>query len=92
MSITNWIAKKLFQKKMEDIMGKVIAALSGWKTYITLGLGIIIAIVGHFWGPLSLGGVEIPYVTSEGLWQVVWAALTGIFLRQGVSKSGPVKA
>jgi hypothetical protein len=89
MSITSWIAKKLLQKKMEGIMGKIMSLLDGWKTYITAALGIIMVVVGHFWGPLSLGGIEIPYVEAGAMWQVIWAALTGIFLRQGVAKSGP---
>jgi hypothetical protein len=87
-----WLVKKIFQKKSEGYMGKLFASISGYKTYITLVVGILVAVIGHFWGPLSLGGVEIPFISSEAMWQVIWAALTGVFLRQGVAKSGPTNA
>ena len=90
MALKDLIAKWLFKNKVEAIMGKIIAALSGWKTYITAALGIIVAVIGHYWGPLNIAGIDIPFMTGEAMWQVIWAAVTAIFLRQGVSKSGPV--
>lgn len=71
-------------------MGNLIAKINGWKTYITLGLGAVVAVLGHFWGPMHVGPIDIPLVDSKTMWEIVWAAATGIFMRHGITKSGPV--
>ena len=51
--------------------------LSGKKTYIMMGVGVIGAIAAYLTGEANL-------TTTIA---VVWGAISGIFLRQGVTKS-----
>jgi hypothetical protein len=92
MGLKSWAIRWIVQKKGTPIMGKILSKLSGYKTYIALGLGIVVAVVGRFWGPLVVGPIEIPAVETGEMWNIIWQALAGMFLRNGVAKSGPAKA
>lgn len=74
-------------------MGELMSKLSGYRTYGVLILGALIAIAGHFWGPIDLPGevMDIPVIESKEMWAAIWGALVGIFMRKGVADSGPVQ-
>ncbi len=69
------------------MLTKVWAALSGYKTYTLAGIGVVVALAGHFWGPFQLGALSVPAMSWPEVWQVVWNG--GLFsaLRAGVAKS-----
>lgn len=72
------------------MLQKLLGSVSGYKTYITLIVGVFIALLGALWGPIHVGPVDIPQVQWPDFWKIVWEALAASFLRSGVSKSGPV--
>lgn len=84
------VGTKILKGKAEKPMGELMAKLSGYKTYITLILGIVVAVAGHFWGPIDLPGpADIPYMDAKTMWEAIWMGLTGVFMRAGIAKSGP---
>lgn len=83
----NFVEKWIFQKGAQNIMGKLFASLDGYKTYILAAFGIIVGVVGHFWGPISMGPVQIPAMSWDDLWKIVWNGGLFAVLRNGVSKT-----
>ena len=67
-------------------MDKFMQKIEGKKTYITLSLGMIVAIIGRFWGPLHLGPIDVPQISSSDMWKLIWEGFVFGFLRNGVSK------
>lgn len=61
--------------------------INGKKTYILAGFGIVVALVGHFFGPVTVAGTTIPAETWADVWKVVYASGLVGFLRHGVQKS-----
>ena len=59
-------------------MGAVVDWLKGKKTYITAIAGALAAVGGWLGGEMSI----------VGMFQSVWAALSVVFIRLGVTKSG----
>lgn len=70
------------------MFSKLFAAIQGYKTYILAVVGIIVAVVGHFWGPITIGSVSIPQMTWDQVWAVVWNGGLFAALRHGVENSG----
>jgi len=68
---------------------KVFDAINGYKTYILAGLGIVIALVGHFWGPLNIAGGTIPKESWNDVWSAVQASGIIAALRHGIAKNAP---
>jgi hypothetical protein len=87
-----WIIQKIAQRKAEKTMGNLLGKVDGYKVYITAVLGALVAVVGHFWGPLHLGPVDVPAVTSGEMWAAVWAAVGAVNMRHAVSKAAPPQA
>ena len=86
-----WILRIIIKTVGGKMLKKLIGLVSGYKTYITVILGIIMAIVGHYMGPVDLPGpTDIPYIDSKTMWEVIWAGLTALFLRNGISKATPM--
>ncbi len=69
------------------MLNKVFAAIDGKKTYIVSILGIIVALVGHFWGPLTFGGVQIPQESWNDVWKAVQLSGLASTLRHAISKN-----
>jgi len=69
------------------MLGNIFNAIQGKKTYILAGLGAIVAVVGHFWGPLNIAGTTIPQVATPDMWKAIWAVGSLASLRHGVSTS-----
>lgn len=69
------------------MLTKVWNALSGYKTYLLAGVGVAVALTGHFAGPVQVGSLTIPAMSWNDVWNVVWNG--GLFsaLRAGVSAS-----
>ena len=87
MGLKDWIAVKVLNKEGTPMLGNLMGKVSGQKTYITVGLGIAVAVVGHFWGPLDIGPIDIPQVSSGDMWKLIWEGISVAFLRHGVSKT-----
>jgi hypothetical protein len=86
----NWFKRWLIEKGGQLMLAKLFASLQGKKTYVLSVLGIAIALIGHFFGPISVGGLDIPAFTWSQVWQTIWTS--GLFsaLRNGVTKSSSV--
>lgn len=69
------------------MLTKVWTALEGYKTYLLAGLGIVVALAGHFWGPFQLGALSVPAMTWTEVWNVIWNGGLFAALRSGVSKT-----
>lgn len=65
----------------------IMNAVQGKKTYILAVLGAFTAVVGHFWGPLSIAGTSIPQVATPDMWKAIWAVASLASLRHGISTS-----
>lgn len=87
MGLKDLIGRTILRKGATPMLENMMTKVSGKKTYITLGLGIVVAVIGHFWGPIDVGPIDIPAISSADMWQAIWLGLSGTFLRQGVSKS-----
>ena len=61
--------------------------INGYKTYITLVVGLVITILGHFWGPTHIGPVDVPAIDTASTWKTVWEILVAIFIRHGITKA-----
>lgn len=69
------------------MLNGLMSKLDGYKTYITGTAGILVAIVGCYFGPVDMGPVHIPKIDSSVMWPLVWNGLMALFIRNGVSKS-----
>lgn len=69
------------------MLTKLFDAVSGYKTYILAGLGVTLALAGHFFGPFQVAGQTIPQFSWGDVWNTVWNG--GLFsaLRAGVAKT-----
>lgn len=54
------------------MMQKLLDAVKGYKTYLLAVLGILVAVIGHFWGPLNIAGQTIPQITTDEMWKLIW--------------------
>ena len=64
--------------------------IDGKKTYITVGIGLLVALVGVLVGPVDLPGnlPDIPAVTVQDFVKLLWEGAIGVFIRNGVAKLG----
>ena len=82
----NFIKRWLIQKAVTNMLTKVFSKLDGFKTYITVGVGILTAVVAHFWGPLDIAGVQIPQLSWGQVWAVLWGGTLGATMRNAIAK------
>lgn len=69
---------------------KIWQALDGYKTYTLAGLGILVALCGHFWGPIALpGGTAVPQMSWNEVWSIAWNSGLFAALRHGMEPSHP---
>lgn len=80
-SLKQWIIKLEVGKMLTNIFN----AMQGRKTYILAGLGALVSVVGHYWGPLSIAGQTIPQVSTDDMWKAIWAVASLASLRHGIS-------
>ena len=66
--------------------------IDGSKTYILAGLGIVVALIGHFWGPLNVAGATIPKESWNDVWAAVQASGIVAAIRHAISKAIPPPA
>lgn len=82
-SLLKIVVKKGVNIMFDSLKGK----LDGKKTYITVAVGLLVAACGVLFGPVDLPGpVDIPAVTSQEFFKLLWEGLIGSFIRSGVSK------
>lgn len=95
MGVQDWfirqIGRRILQRKAEKTMGNLFAKIDGQKTYVTSALGMVLLVVGHFWGPLHLGPIDVPQIDAKTMWEGVWAGIMAMTIRHGVTKSGPTQ-
>lgn len=72
-------------------LNKAFNAIDGSKTYIIAGLGVVIVLAGHFWGPFSLAGGTVPKESWNDVWQALQASGIVASIRHGISKVTPSK-
>ncbi len=54
------------------MLTKLWTAIDGYKTYTLAGLGILVALSGHFWGPFNLGTLTVPAFSWPDVWNIIW--------------------
>lgn len=89
MNPFEWMIYKIEGQKVEKIMGNLMGKLDGYKTYITGLLGMALLVVGHFWGPIHVGTVDIPAIDTKTMFEGLWGGAMALFIRHGVSKATP---
>ena len=72
------------QKGVEKMLTKLSTAVAGYKTYILALAGILIALSGHFWGPYTIGSIQVPQFGWGEVWQIVWGGGLFAALRNGI--------
>ena len=79
--IKEWIIKTIIQRKVTQMLDGLKAKLEGKKTYITAGLGVLVALVGVLFGPVNLpGNLTIPEYTWNEFFSMLWASGLCTFL------------
>lgn len=73
----DFIKKWLLENGGKIMLTKLWDALEGYKTYVLAVIGILVAVAGHFWGPFSLGSVQVPTFTWNEVFNVIWTS--GLF-------------
>ncbi len=81
------VARFFLKRRLIKMLDKLKGFIDGKKTYITVVIGIIVAIAGYLYGPINVGPVDIPSVSSQEVWTIVWNGLMFLFLRKGVKKA-----
>lgn len=80
----NFMERMVAQMTIDELVSKI----DGSKTYILAGVGIVVALVGHFWGPVTVAGTTIPAESWGDVWKVVYASGIISAMRHGIEKSG----
>lgn len=87
--VKNLVSKLIIKKVVVAMFSSLRGKLAGKKTYITVATGLIVAGVGVLFGPVDLPGpIDIPAVTSQEFFKLLWEGLLGSFIRAGVAKNG----
>jgi hypothetical protein len=87
MGLGSWVIKRVVQSKGEKMFTKIRNSISGYKTYVLMAFGMIVAVAGHFWGPFNVVGMEVPAFSTPELWAVIWKSMAGVFMRNGIAKT-----
>jgi hypothetical protein len=88
MSLKELILKIVLKRRAEKMLDNVMSKVNGYKTYVAGGLGIVVAVVGCYLGPIDLGFTQIPHIESADMWKYVWSALMALFMRHGIANKG----
>lgn len=86
-SVEEWMVKKEVQMGID----KFLSSIDGYKSYILAAIGILVSLVGHVWGPITIAGAQIPQQSWSDVWKVVYASGVISALRHGISKNTPTK-
>jgi len=78
----NFIQKILAQMSLT----KLFDAINGRKTYLLALLNVVVAVMGHYWGPFHLAGGIVPKESWNDVWGVINTSGFIAFFRHGVSK------
>lgn len=87
MEKPNFLVRFIIEKGGIKMLTKVFEALKGSKTYVLAVLGILVAVAGHFWGPINIGTLTIPQMSWNEVWAIVWNGGLFAALRHGVDNS-----
>jgi hypothetical protein len=80
---------RIVRRQLMELLTKLSAAISGYKTYLALWGGVLVMLVGYLTGGTTVGESQLPAFTGSQVVEAIWAALVGSFLRSGIAKSGP---
>jgi hypothetical protein len=83
--IEEFIGKAVVKKRLRRLRDMKI--LTGYKTYITAFLGILVVAVGYLFGPVDIAGVTIPHIDLDSGVKLIWNALMAVFIRAGVKSA-----
>ena len=82
----NFVTRWFIERRIQDMLTKLWTALDGSKTYLLALGGIVVALIGHFWGPVTVGPVQIPHLDWSGVWPIVYNSGLFAALRHGVGQ------
>lgn len=87
--LKDWVGKLVLKKGVGIMFDSLKTKLDGKKTYITVGLGLLVAAVGVLFGPVDLPlGLHVPAVTTNEFVKLLWEGLIAGCIRNGVAKLG----
>ena len=75
--IKEWLIRQVIERRIKKMLDSIKTKLEGKKTYITAGIGILVALVGVLWGPIEIGGLTIPEYSVNEFFSILWAS--GLF-------------
>lgn len=84
--IRDLVAKMVVKKGVSAMFDSLKGKLDGKKTYITVGVGLLVVAVGVLFGPIDAGPVHIPAYTAQDFFKYLWEGLLATFIRTGVAK------
>jgi len=84
--LKTFLVKFILKRKVITMLDALKGKLEGKKTYVTVGVGLLVAAVGVLFGPVDLPGpVDIPAVTPQDFFKLLWEGLLATFIRVGVA-------
>lgn len=60
--------------------------VDGYKSYALGLLAVFVGLVGHFWGPISVGPIQIPAMTWADTWHLAWEGGLVVSGRSAIDK------
>lgn len=84
----NFLKKWIIEKEITKMLGNLMSKVDGYKTYILAVMGIIVAIIGHFWGPITFGTTDIPRYDWGQCWDMIWKCALVMTTRSAIAKAG----
>jgi hypothetical protein len=72
-------------------LGKAFGAIDGYKTKGVAALVAVTALIGHYWGPISQGPIQIPQMAWTDVWEAWKWAATVYGFRDAMTKIGGPK-
>ncbi len=62
------------------------AKIDGYKSYILGVATILIALIGHFWGPITAGPIDVPTMSWSDTWALIWKGALIISGKSAIEK------
>ena len=86
----NWLEELVGKTILKKVLRRIedMKILDGYKTYIISAAGIIVVLIGLFFGQTDIGPISIPAMDFNTSVKYLWAALMAIFMRAGIKKVG----
>jgi hypothetical protein len=82
----NFLVKWIVEKEGVKMLTSLWSKIDGYKSYGLAVVAIFVALVGHFWGPISIGAIQIPAFDWSAFWALTWKACLVIAGRSTIDK------